>query len=77
MDIGPESVYNVMAEWAVDNADQQDFIQPGKPTQNSLVERFNRSLHEEVPNFNVFDALKQMREISEGWVVEYDESRPL
>ncbi|MCB1047706.1 MAG: integrase core domain-containing protein, partial [Calditrichaeota bacterium] len=43
----------------------------------SLVERFNRSLHEEVPNFNVFDALKQMREISEGWVVEYDESRPL
>ncbi|MCB9472805.1 MAG: IS3 family transposase [Candidatus Delongbacteria bacterium] len=76
MDNGPEFVSNAMAEWAVDHAVQLEFIQPGKPTQNSLVERFNRSFREEVLDFHVFETLKQVREISEDWLVEYNESRP-
>lgn len=43
MDNGPELVSVAMAEWAEEHDVQLDFIQPGKPTQNSYIERFNRT----------------------------------
>ena len=76
VDNGPEFVSNVFALWCQENSVTIKFIQPGKPTQNSLVERFNRSFREEVLDFHVFETLKQVREISEDWLVEYNESRP-
>ena len=48
MDNGPELTSVMLAEWAESNGVELEFIQPGKPTQNSFVERFNRTYREEV-----------------------------
>jgi len=52
------------------------FIQPGKPTQNSFVERFNRTFREEVLDFYVFSRLSEVWEITEDWLKQYNEQRP-
>ncbi len=37
-----------LADWAEENNVMLDFIQPGKPTQNSYIERFNRTYRVEL-----------------------------
>lgn len=76
MDNGTELTSVRMAEWAETNGVRLDFIQPGKPTQNSYVERFNRTYREEVLNMYVFSRLSEVREITEKWLKEYNEERP-
>ena len=50
MDNGPEFISIQLAEWAEQHGVDLQFIQPGRPTQNSYVERFNRTFREEVLN---------------------------
>ena len=76
MDNGPEFVSVQLADWAEKHGVSLEFTQPGKPTQNSYVERFNRTFREEVLNFYVFSRLSEVREIVETWVKEYNEQRP-
>lgn len=65
-----------LAECAEDNGVELGFIQPGKPTQNSYVERFNRTFREEILDMYVFRYLSEVREITENWISEYNEERP-
>lgn len=76
LDNGPEMVSVAMAQWAEDNDIQLDFIEPGKPMQNSYIERFNRTYREEVLDLYVFSRLCEVQEITESWVVEYNQLRP-
>ena len=72
----PEFVSAQLAGWAEQHGIDLEFIQPGKPTQNSYVERFNRTFREEVLNFYVFSRLSEVRTIVDAWVQEYNEQRP-
>ncbi len=56
---GPEFVSTVLAEWAETHQIYLEFIKPRKPTQNSYIERFNRTYREEVLNMYVFKTLNQ------------------
>ncbi len=76
LDNGPELTSVRLAEWAEDHGVELGFIQPGKPTQNSYVERFNRTFREEILDMYVFRYLSEVREITENWITEYNEERP-
>ena len=76
VDNGPELTSVLMAEWAETHGITLEFIQPGKPTQNSFIERFNRTYREEVLDMYVFKRLSEVRNITERWINEYNEQRP-
>lgn len=76
MDNGPELIATALADWAEEHDVELEFIQPGKPTQNSFVERFNRTYRDEVLNMYVFKTLNEVREITDRWITEYNEERP-
>jgi len=65
-----------LADWAERRGVELAFIQPGKPTQNSFIERFNRTSREEVLDFYVFSRLSEVRKITEDWLKQYNEQRP-
>jgi len=76
MDNGPEFISLALAEWAEKHAVKLEFIQPGKPTQNAFIERFNRTYRTETLDFYLFRTLNEVREIAERWVSEYNCERP-
>ena len=76
MDNGPEFVSVTLAQWAEDKGVELEFIQPGKPVQNSFVERFNRSYRTEILDAYLFRTLNEVREKTSTWLTEYNEERP-
>ena len=76
MDNGPEFISTTLAEWAEEHNIKLEFIKPGKPTQNSYIERFNRTYRDEILNMYVFKSLNEVRELTENWIREYNEERP-
>ncbi len=76
MDNGPELISVNLAAWAEKKDVKLEFIKPGKPTQNSYVERFNRTFRNEILDFYVFNSLKEVRDITSEWIKEYNTERP-
>lgn len=76
MDNGPEFVSTTLAEWSEENHVELEFIRPGKPTENSYIERFNRTYRTEVLNMYVFKTLSEVRKITENWMKEYNSEIP-
>lgn len=75
-DNGPELISIALAEWAEDNGIELDFIEPGKPTQNSFIERFNRTYRDEILDLYLFESLSQVRHMTVDWIRKYNEERP-
>lgn len=76
LDNGPELVSQALAQWAKDNEVELMFTQPGKPTQNAYIERFNRSYRTEVLDCYVFESLAEVRKLTEDWLYRYNHERP-
>lgn len=49
-----------------------EFIKPGKPTQNAIIERFKRTYRTAI----LFRILNKAREITARWQNEYNTVRP-
>lgn len=75
-DNGPEFVAQAMAVWAESNEVELAPIQPGKPTQNAYIERFNRTYRQEVLDLYAFSDLDEVRDESTRWLYSYNHDRP-
>ncbi len=75
-DNGPEFLSTKLGNWCKGNDIEIAFIQPGKPTQNAYVERFNGSLRRELLNAHVFTSLEDIRQRSRTWMEDYNNDRP-
>jgi putative transposase len=76
MDNGSELVSLALAQWAEEPGVQLEFINAGKPTQNDFIERFKRTCRTEILDFYLFRTLNEALEITERWLMEYNNERP-
>jgi len=76
VDNGPEFISQKLDYWCKDNKVQLVFIQPGKPSQNGYIERFNGSIRKELLNAYVFKSLSEVREKIQEWIDDYNMYRP-
>ena len=74
-DNGPEFTSKVLDQWAYLNGVELDFIRPGKPTDNALIESFNGRFREECLNESWFLSLEDAREKVEAWRQFYNRER--
>ncbi len=76
IDNGPEYTSHHMQLWAKDKEIEMQFIQPGKPTQNSYIERFNRTYRTEVLDAYLFTSMHEVRSVTEAFQHKYNHFRP-
>ena len=75
-DNGPEFTSKKMHLWSQDSGVKLHSIQPGKPTQNALVESLNGKFRDDCLNQHVFRNLQEVSHIIEQWRYHYNHKRP-
>lgn len=75
-DNGPEFIANKLKDWAQKHGVKLRHIQPGKPSQNGLVERLNKTFRVECLNLHWFSSMKELNESIQNWSVTYNQVRP-
>ena len=76
MDNGTEFQSRAMDAWAYQNDVRLDFIRPGRPVENGLIESFNGRLRDECLNIHLFWTMEDAREKLEEWRLDYNSVRP-
>lgn len=75
-DNGPEYISQQLIDWANRQQITLLYIQPGKPTQNAYVERFNRTVRHEWLDLHLFDSVEQAQWLATKWMWQYNNERP-
>ena len=76
LDNGPEYIAQALVDWANARRITLMYIQPGKPTQNADIERFNRTVRHEWLDLHVFDSIEQAQQLATQWLWIYNNERP-
>ncbi len=76
VDNGPEFTSKALDEWVYRHNVQLDFIRPGKPTENGMIESFNGRLRDECLNAQEFTSIDDARTKLAAWRTDYNEHRP-
>lgn len=74
-DNGPEFISRALEVWAEEYRVKLQFIEPGKPVQNCLVESFNGRFRDECLNEHWFLSMDDARSIIAEWRKDYNEVR--
>jgi len=75
-DNGPEFTSYLFQNWLDKNGIEWVRIQKGKPQQNAIIERFNRTYREDVLDANLFFSPHHVYDITKPWKDDYNEERP-
>ena len=75
-DNGHEYISQALRDWAQARDIELMYIQPGKPTQNAYIERFNRTARNEWLNMHIFDSIKHVQNLAIQWMWVYNNERP-
>ncbi len=75
-DNGPEYISGEMVSWANQNQITLIYIQPGKPTQNAYIERFNRTARHEWLDMHIFNSIEHAQLLATQWLWTYNNERP-
>lgn len=76
LDNGPEFTSKALFLWAQHTGVRLRFIQPGKPSQNALVESFNGKFRDACLNEQWFVDLAEAQRRIEAWRLHYNTVRP-
>ena len=74
-DNGPEFISHSFRKFCCSHRIRHRRIEPGKPQQNSYIERFNRSYREDILDMYTFMNLRQVRDLTSEWLIEYNHDR--
>ena len=75
-DNGPEFISRVLEKFTQENGIEIRFSQPGKPTQNGLVERLNGTQRKECLNLKYFKTVQEVQRDLDIWWNSYNFDRP-
>ena len=75
-DNGPEYISHTLKEWAMRHQITLLYIQPGKPTQNAYIERFNRTARHEWLDLHLFKTIEHAQLLATQWLWTYNNERP-
>lgn len=76
VDNGPELISSKLTAWCDIHNIKLHYIQPGKPTQNAFIERFNRTFRTEVLDAYLFKSISEVQDLVHCWMTTYNEERP-
>ncbi len=76
LDNGPEYIAQALVDWANDRRITLMYIQPGKPTQNAYIERFNRTARHEWLDLHLFESVAHAQQLATEWLWIYNNERP-
>lgn len=75
-DNGPEFAGRTLDYWAHERGVELQFIRPGKPIENAVIESFNGKLCNECLSVNWFTTLRDAQQTVEAWRHDYNTIRP-
>ncbi len=75
-DNGPKYISQQLRDLAQTSAIELKYIQPGKPTQNAYIERFNRTVRQECLDLHLFDSVEQAQNLTTQWLWVCNNERP-
>lgn len=67
-DNGPEFICHEFTHWAKQHGIRIEYIQPGKPQQNTYIKRHNKTIRHSWLSKNLFDTLKEAQEHATTWL---------
>lgn len=76
VDNGTEFCSRAVDAWAYRHQVKLDFIRPGRPVENGLIESFNGRLRDECLNLHLFWSVEDAHAKLETWREDYNTERP-